>query len=268
MFDKIKMMFNESNMYKLDRSIFPRSHSKHLLQDEFLIALGLYIKHVQSNRYSRKMRTALLWSTTSALYLSWGLFVGGGDGNGDMLKLWGLEFGKIKQENILLVLLLLTGGYTIRFLLLVAKAFGFVNPFFLIRPLYRRKKLGVMAVEENTNLDRKLCYWLEQLLKSEGNALDKEIQTRSSKKLELAPGEMQCVDQARFMVAHPTLGLLENFFFSVLAIPVFCSFVVLCLALEPLPEKVQVFAMPVLIILTLVFAVKICRSIIQRFKTY
>ena len=219
-------MFKKINITELDKRIFWLSHKKHLLKDGFLIALGLYIKHVQSNRYARKMRTALLWSTTSALYLSWGL----GVGNGDTLELWGLELGKIKQENILLLLFLLTGGYTLRFLLLVAKAIGFVNPFFLIWPLYRRNKHYIGSVKETTPLDIKLCYWLTQLLNSEGKAFESTRKKLSSEGKEKVPGEMQCVKQARFMVAHPTLGLLENCFFPVLVIPGFCIFVVLWLA--------------------------------------
>lgn len=236
------------NLYK---SFFRWSYKKHLAMDQFLIALGLYVQHVQSNNYARKMRTAMLWSATSALYLWWELEVQ----SPATLKLWNLELGEINQENILLVFFVLTGYYTMRLCFLAVKAFGFVNPFFLILPLYRRKKHHKISkkysmesikifLDDPAELDVQLCCWLDYLRGKFRHALDSTITTRTQtltvgnppakrptkeqKRKEL--GYMQCAEQARFMVQNPTLGLLENFFFPVLVIPGGCSFVVYRLA--------------------------------------
>lgn len=215
---------------RIYRSIFRWSYKKIAYvpyigqRDDFLISVGLYVQHVQSNKYARKMRTAMLWSAASALYLWWGLDVG----ENSALKVWGLELGKIKQENILFVLFVLTGYYTTRLLFLVIKAVGFVNPFFLILPLY-----GLEPRKDPAEVDeeRDLHGWLRFLCIEPRHAVDpptKLNKNLSSKR----KGEMKCADQVRFMVKNPTLGLLENFFFPVLVIPVLCTFVVVCLALQ------------------------------------
>lgn len=216
-------------MYKW---IFRKSYTKHLREDGFLLRLGLYTKHVQSKSYAKNTRTAMLWSATSALYLGWELDVQGSS----TLTFSDLQFGPITQEKILWLLFILTCYYTIRILFSVAKAFSFINPFFVCRPLYCRKKMqksGVlMSVAETTLLDIKLCYWLDKLANQRQYAFDASQHPSSENRNPKIPGKMQYEDQVRFMVRYPTLGLLENFFFPVIVAPGWCVFVLVWLAKE------------------------------------
>lgn len=236
---------------KIYKWIFYFSYKKHFSKNQFLIRLGLYVQHVQSSIYARKMRAAVLWAAISALYLWWELEV---VKDAKTLTFWGLQFGEIKQEDILLLLLVGTGYYTTRLVFLALKAGGFVNPFFLIRPLYCRKKLDKYNMADNAkdpaDLDAQLCCWLSYLLNVYRYALDSNVTTETStlipgfsqkkksdkvkkekkKEKRKEPGYMTCTEQVRFMVDNPTLGLLENFIFPVLVIPGFCVFVVYRLA--------------------------------------
>ena len=193
------------------------------IRDSFLIALGLYVQHVQSNDYARKMRTAMLWSVTSTLYLWWELSSAG------TLMLWNLKLGTIKQENILLVFFVLTFYYTARLCFLVMKAIGFVNPFFLIWPLYLRKKLQNTDYKFNPNNENPPDMWICDALNYVLFARRPALKTEGQEGIQ---GEMQCADEVRFMVGNPTLGLLENFVFSVLVIPLLCVGVVCWLAVN------------------------------------
>ena len=103
-----------------------RKAYKRFEKDRIFIALGLYIQHVQSRDYVRCARAAILGSAISALYLRWELNVK----DGSLLTIWGLHFGEINQENILLLLLALTGYYTIRLLFKVITAFSLIIRFF------------------------------------------------------------------------------------------------------------------------------------------
>jgi len=217
---------------KLYKWIFRKSYKKHIRHDVFLIMLGLYTKHVQSNRHAKIVRAAILWSATAALYLGWKLGV---EGSGT-LKVWDVQLGQVTQEKILWLLFTLNCYYTIRVLFSVAKAFSFINPFFVCRPLYCRKKMersgAFHSKKKTTPIDIELCRWLDMLEKRNQPALGGTQSTNSKFQISRVPGRMQCEDQVRFMVRYPTLGLLENFFFPVIVAPALCIAVLGWLAVK------------------------------------
>ncbi|MDA7963027.1 MAG: hypothetical protein MPK36_10765 [Gammaproteobacteria bacterium] len=214
--------------------IFRKSFQEHQPGKHFIQAVGLYTAEVQSERFARGKRAALLWSVASMLYLRWGSveekFV--------TFHMWpGAFFDSIEQKEFLIFLLVATAWYSFRLFFLLAKAWCVINPFFLfgLIALYRKrskkeeeevKKLVAMIPKDPEQDIAGYCTWLGHL----GLGPNRTHDERHGDSVDVLDDVPSRDETHHFVVRRPFFGLLENFIFPVFVFPLACLFALFSLA--------------------------------------
>ena len=195
--------------------IFRKSCEKHEPGNYFLNNVCFCITEVQSDKYARETRTAMLWSVISAIYLWRGDLEAE---SFDVPTLSGVFFGKITPEEFLVFLLAATAYYSIRLFFSLAKIWSVINPlflFWLIHLYHKRNKPGYQPDMAHEDSVSGFFGWLHRFNFSEG-----EDRWRT---FFVTPENAQGVNEAmHFMVRRPVFGLLQNIVFPVIVFPGLC----------------------------------------------